>query len=246
MSNEQKSKQSLMNLGRLIESREQIPDTEFPIGEQELCERYEALYTGAINDVLREYMVMDQALPPEIGSLKENMKVAGIAFTIKSQPTTQISGEMETRARMLDEIGSGTVVVWDASGDRRAALWGEVMTATCKRKGVRGAVVDGGTRDTRQVLAQEFPVFYRYRTSNGSLGRCLITDYQVPIRIGDATIRPGDIVFGDIDGVLVVPREIAYEVLVRAEEIKGNEKDIRDWVDSGMSVQNIIKKGGYF
>ena len=120
------------------------------------------------------------------------------------------------------------------------------MTATAKGKKVKAACIDGGIRDTHQILEADFPVFYEYRISNGSLGRCLITHYQIPIKIGDVTIKPGDVVLGDIDGVLVVPREIAYDVLMRAEEIKENEKKIFSWVHAGDSIKSITEKGGYF
>ena len=120
------------------------------------------------------------------------------------------------------------------------------MTMTAKGKKVKAACIDGGIRDTHQILAAELPVFYEYRISNGSLGRCLITHYQIPIVIGNVTIRPGDIVLGDIDGVLVVPRDIAYEVLLRAEEIRENEKKIFSWVQNGDTVKEIKDKGGYF
>ena len=124
--------------------------------------------------------------------------------------------------------------------------WGGVMTATAISKGIRGAVIAGGIRDTKQILEQKFPLFYKYRTSNGSLGRCMITHYQVPVRIGKVTVRPGDIIFGDIDGVLCIPREIAYDVLLRAEGIERNEVDIFSWVRQGDSIAEIIGKGGYF
>jgi regulator of RNase E activity RraA len=120
------------------------------------------------------------------------------------------------------------------------------MTATAKGKKLKAACIDGGIRDTHQILEADFPVFYEYRISNGSLGRCLITHYQIPIKIGDTTIKPGDIVLGDIDGVLVVPRDIAYDVLVRAEEIKENEKKIFGWVAEGKTVHEITEQGGYF
>ncbi|MFN2396901.1 MAG: RraA family protein, partial [Bacteroidales bacterium] len=79
------------------------------------------------------------------------------------------------------------------------------MTATAKRKKIKAACLDGGIRDTHQILEADFPVFYKYRSSNGSLGRCLITHYQIPVEIGSVIIKPGDIVLGDVDGVLVVP-----------------------------------------
>ncbi len=237
---------ALMNLDKLIAMRDTVSEKELPIPTKELCDRYEALYTGAINDVLREFTLVDQALPSEIMPLRDEMKTCGIAFTIKSSKDPTIGGEMNKRAEMLDAMPQDCICIWDTGGENEAAHWGEVMTAASKARGARGAVVDGGLRDTVQVLEQNFPVFYKYRTSNGSLSRCKITAYQVPIRIGKAIIKPGDILFGDIDGVVVVPRDIAYEVLVRAEEIRKNEKEIRQWVQSGTSAVEVVKKGGYF
>ncbi len=153
---------------------------------------------------------------------------------------------MEFRVQMLDVLGEDAFVMWDTTQDEKATLWGGVMTATAKGKKVKAACIDGGIRDTHQILEAEFPVFYKYRISNGSLGRCLITHYQIPIQIGSTIIKPDDIILGDIDGVLVVPRDIAYKVLIRAEEIKENEKKIFGWVKEGQSVHEITEKGGYF
>ncbi len=235
-----------MNLDELIESRERIPTNEFSIPQQELLARFEELYTGAVNDVLREFCRLDLALPGHILPLREYRTVAGIAFTVKSAPNVMIRGEMEYRTQMLDELHEDAFVVWDTSLDEKATLWGGVMTATAKKLGVKAACIDGGIRDTFQILEAEMPVFYKYRISNGSLGRCLITHYQVPVKIGDTVVRPGDVVLGDIDGVLCVPREIACEVLLRAEEIKRNEKQIFGWVGEGQSIRQITEKGGYF
>ncbi|MEI8247698.1 MAG: RraA family protein [Lentisphaerota bacterium] len=247
MSKERLQKEAaLMKLDDLIRTRERIPDNELAIPVKELCERYERLYTGAINDVLRERCLLDQNLPSSIMPLRDEMTVCGVAFTVKSSPNVMIQGEMTFRTKMLDEMIPEGLVVWDTSGDTEASLWGGVMTATAIQKGLRGAVIDGGIRDTKQILEQKFPVFYKYKTSNGSLGRCLITHYQVPIKIGKVTVRPGDIIFGDIDGVLCIPREIAVDVLLRAEEIECNEVEIFKWVRSGETIQQITEKGGYF
>ena len=236
----------LMELDNLIKTREYVPDNELPIPVKELCERYEALYTGAINDVMREMCLLDQNLPSDIMPLRDEMTVCGEAFTVKSAPNVMIQGEMTFRAKMLDEMKPEGIVVWDTSNDTEGSLWGGVMTATAIAKKLRGAVIVGGIRDTKQILEQKFPVFYKYRTSNGSLGRCLISHYQVPVKIGKVTVRPGDIIFGDIDGVLCIPREIAYKVLLRAEEIENNENEIFKWVRNGDSIQEIVDKGGYF
>ncbi|MEA4937056.1 MAG: RraA family protein [Paludibacter sp.] len=247
MSTDQYKKEvGMMNLEDLIEFRETIPNVTFPIPEKELLARFEKLYTGAVNDVMREFCLLDQALPGRILPLREYQTVAGFAFTVKSSPNVKITGEMEFRTQMLDELTEDHFVIWDTSRDNKATLWGGVMTATAKGKKVKAACIDGGIRDTHQILEADFPVFYEYRISNGSLARCLITHYQIPIKIGDVTIRPGDIVLGDVDGVLVVPREKAYDVLIRAEEIKRNEKIIFGWVHEGQTIHEIANKGGYF
>lgn len=241
-----KKEVGMMNLEKLIEAREAISSKPFPISTKELLSRFEQLYTGAVNDVMREFCLLDQALPGHILPLREYRTVAGFAFTVKSAPNCKITGEMEFRTQMLDELGEDHFVLWDTSRDEKATLWGGVMTATAKGKKVKAACIDGGIRDTHQILEADFPIFYKYRISNGSLGRCLITHYQIPIKIGDTDIKPGDVVLGDIDGVLVVPRAIAYDVLLRAEEIKANEKKIFGWVAEGQSIHQITEKGGYF
>ncbi len=241
-----KKEVGMMNLERLIEEREGISNTSFPISDKEILSRYEQLYTGAVNDVLREFCLLEQALPSRIIPLREYRTIAGFAFTVKSAPNVKIQGEMEFRTQMLDEMKEDDFVVWDTSRDDKATLWGGVMTATAKGKKMKAACIDGGIRDTHQILSADFPLFYEYRISNGSLGRCLITHYQIPIKIGDVTIKPGDVVMGDIDGVLIIPRNIAYEVLIRAEEIKENEKKIFSWVKEGQTIQEITQKGGYF
>lgn len=235
-----------MHLDKLIEERERVSEKTFPIPDKELLQRFEQLYTGAINDVLREFCLLNQALPGRIKPLREYQSIAGFAFTVKSAPNVKITGEMDVRVQMLDRMKEDDFVIWDTSRDHDATLWGGVMTATAKGKGLKAACIDGGIRDTHQILNASFPVFYEYRISNGSLGRCLITHYQIPIRIGNVIIKPGDVAVGDVDGVVIVPRDIAYDVLVRAEEIKNNEKKIFSWVEKGDSAQAIKERGGYF
>ena len=244
--NQYKKEIGMMELEKLIETREGISINEFPIPDKELLLRFEKLYTGAINDAMREACLLEQALPGRIKPLREYQTIAGFAFTAKSAPNVKITGEMEFRTEMLDELAEDHFVIWDTSRDDKATLWGGVMTATAKRKKVKAACIDGGIRDTHQILKAEFPVFYEYRISNGSLGRCLITHYQIPIKIGDVDIKPGDVIIGDIDGVVVIPRNIAYDILLRAEQFLVNENEIFNWVHQGDTVHDITQKGGYF
>ena len=241
-----KKEVGMMNLEKLIEARESVPEVTFPIPEKELLERYETLYAGAISDVLREFCLLHQSLPPYLKPLREDATVAGFAFTVKSSPSSLVRGEMKLRTKMLEAMHEDAFVVYDTSGDQEATMWGGVMTATAVSKKVKAACIDGCIRDTHQINDKQFPVYYKYRSPNGSLGRCLITHYQIPIRIGSVDIRPGDVLIGDIDGVVCVPRSVAYDVLVRAEEIRSNEKKIFGWVAEGQSAQEITDKGGYF
>ncbi|MEX2382962.1 MAG: RraA family protein [Opitutales bacterium] len=136
----------------------------------------------------------DQALPGHLRPLREERTVAGIAFTVKSAPNVKITGEMTFRMQMISELPADTMVMWDTSKDEKSTLWGGMMTATAVGLGVKAAVIDGGIRDTHQILEKDFPVYYKHRSPNGSLGRCLITRYQIPIKIGDVVIKPGDVV----------------------------------------------------
>jgi regulator of RNase E activity RraA len=239
-------KSDAMDLDRLKAARSPRPLEAFPIPLDELCARFEALSTPIVNDALREMEHLYQTLPHTIMPLREEMQVAGEAFTIKGTKSLVIKDEMKERAEMLESIPAGSVVVWDTSQDDESAQWGEVMTMAARKRGCRGAVIDGGVRDTHRVLEQAFPIFVKYRSSNGMLGRFRITGWQVPIKIGDVFIYPGDIVFGDIDGVIVVPRHLAYDVLIRGEEIAGSESEIKRWIQDGLSAGEVVDRGGYF
>lgn len=218
----------------------------FPIPVSEMRERYLRLYTGAINDVLRfNYQVHATSLPSAFSPLRENMKLVGLAFTIKGGPDITTEGEMETRAEMLEALHEDSVVVWDCTGDTTTSQWGEVMTMAAIRAGCRGAVVNG-IRDTDAILAQKFPVFHQYKSNTGMLGRFRMYHYQKAVLMGEVVIKPGDWIFGDIDGVIAIPQGIAYEVLVEAEKIVCRESEIKKMVESGMTPTDVVKNGGYF
>jgi regulator of RNase E activity RraA len=235
-----------MDTSKLQQMRDSVELIELSIPEAELCARFEKLYTGAVNDVLRELCLPNQGLPPQIMPLRDEMTVCGPAFTVKAVKDPTMSGELELRVTMLDELKPGQVVVWNANGEDHASHWGGVMTRASLKRGVRGAIIDGGIRDTKDILDQKFPIWYRYRTSNGALSHTKIVGYQVPIFVGDVIIKPGDIILADIDGGLVIPRKIAVQVLERAEQIEHNEGEIKEWVDAGLSAEEIHDRGGYF
>ena len=171
--------------------------------------------------------------------------MAGLAFTVKGGPYITTDGEFEMRAQMLEDLHMDSVVVWDSTGDTVTSQWGEVMTMAAMRVGCRGAVVNG-IRDTQAILDQGFPVFHKYKANTGMLGRFRMYHYQKPVLMGEVTVKPGDWIFGDIDGVISIPQQIAYDVLIAAEKILHKEDEIREMVESGMKPTDVVKNGGYF
>lgn len=236
----------MMKLEDLEKDRELNPESPLPVPEQEICDRYEKIFTAAVNDALRERKLLNQTLPNGIMPLRDHMKAAGFAFTIKGAKNLTLKNEMAERAKMLDAIQENSFVVWDTSLDRDSAHWGECMTMAAQRKHCRGAAVDGGVRDTDRVLELGFPLWIRYRSSNGMLGRFRISAWQTPILMGDVIVNPGDLIFADIDGALCVPRAVCVPVLERAEEIANGESELKKWINQGMSAVEIVKRGGYF
>jgi 4-hydroxy-4-methyl-2-oxoglutarate aldolase len=236
----------MMKLEDLEKDREFNPQSELALPQAEICDRYEAIFTAAVNDALRENKLLNQTLPNGIIPLRDEMKAAGFAFTIKGAKNLTLKNEMAERARMLDEITENSFIVWDTSGDDVSAHWGECMTMAALRKNCRGAAVDGGVRDTDRVLGLGFPLWIKYRSSNGMLGRFRISSWQSTILMGDVIVRPGDLIFADIDGALCVPRERTVDILIRAEEIANGESELKEWINSGMSAVEIVRKGGYF
>lgn len=222
------------------------PTGTLPTTKREFRERYERLFSGAINDVLRDLGYLRQTLPHTIRPLRDDMKLAGFAFTIAGAPKPDRQNDMELRAALISDITEDTVCVWETDGDNESAQWGEVMNLAATRQGSRGVVIDGGVRDTDKVLAQGARVFCRYRTSSGMQGRFRINAWQKPITVGGVVIRPDDLVFGDIDGVIVVPHELIGEVLLAAEQVKRNEVEIKHMIVDGASPQDVVARGGYF
>jgi len=224
----------------------QAAKSPFPIPVSEMRERYLKLYTGAVNDILRfNYKMHATSLPAHFAPLREEMKLAGLAFTIKGGPDITTEGEFEMRAEMLEALYEDSVVVWDCTGDTVTSHWGEVMTMASMKLGCRGAIVNG-IRGTMAILDLGFSVFHQYKSNTGMLGRFRMYHYMKPVLMGEVIVNPGDWVFGDIDGVISIPQNIAYDVLVAAEKLLFKEEEIRIMVESGMKPTDVVKNGGYF
>lgn len=204
----------------------------------------EKLYTPVVGDILDELGRTHQFLPQKIRPLKDDMIVIGRAMPVLMidvfGPQKKPFGLL---TEALDQIEENEIYI-ATGGTQRCAYWGELLTATARtRKGV-GAVVDGWHRDTPQVLAQNWPVFSHGCYAQDSSVRTQVVDFRCNIEIGEILVRPGDIVFGDIDGVLIVPQELATEVFERALEKAAGEKVVRKAIEEGMSATAAFAKFG--
>lgn len=217
------------------------------IDAAELCDRYEALYPGAVTDTMDDYGYGRQTLPSAINPLTMDTQMAGIAFPVLGRPDPDADFDANIR-RFLEMLGAApehSVVAYETH-DEEAAHLGELSTTALEAGGCRGAVIDGGIRDVRFILDQGFPVFSRYRTPKDAPPRWRLDDWDVPIQIGDVEIRPGDVLVGDVDGVACVPRDIAEDVLEAAEAMVDTEDEVRELVRDGVKPLEAYERLGRF
>jgi regulator of RNase E activity RraA len=211
----------------------------------DICKRYLQLYTGAIADILDRNGYRHQVLPNYLTAHTVANRLAGPAFTGQGYPCAETTDDdTQTRLVMLDSITPGTISVWACGGSTECAHWGEIMSTAARERGCAGAVIDGGVRDLDFINAMGYPVFARFRSSASSVGRWNIREYQIPIKIGNTVIRPGDFVFGDIDGVVIVPRDIVTDVLNSAEDVFRREGAMREELRRGVSIREAYEKYG--
>lgn len=207
----------------------------------ELCRRYRALYVPAIADVLDDFGLWHQVMT-DVLPLTLDMTVAGVAFTAIGRPERSVDRSIRLGARMIDELSAGEVAVFDCADDRTVGHWGELLTNGAVARGAVGAVIDGGIRDTRAIMELGFPVFHKFRAARDAKGRWNVVDMQQPIVCGGVPVHPGDIIVGDADGVIVVPKDMAEEVLVEAEKTVSIETEIRDRVRAGERVGTLYQQ----
>lgn len=211
------------------------------------------LFTAVVGDVLDKLGRLHQFLPPSLRPLRADMVVAGRAMPVlegdcfmESNPAG--NGPLSAKPfglmlRALDDLKPGEVYL--ATGaSHRYALWGELMSTRAMKLGAVGAVVDGYSRDTNGVLALGFPTFSLgpYAQDQGPRGK--VVDFRVPVECGGVLVRPGDIVFGDIDGVVVVPREIEEEAIAGALEKARGEKKVAQAIREGMGAEEAFETFG--
>jgi regulator of RNase E activity RraA len=204
----------------------------------------ETLYTPVVGDVLDAAGYWRQFLPPAVRPLREEMKVVGRAMPvlIADVPGPQ-PNPFGRLTEALDQIQPGEVYL-ATGGSRNCAAWGEILTATARVRGGAGAVIDGYHRDTRRVLEQSWPVFSRGAWAQDAGVRSSVIDYRCAIGIEGVEVQPGDLIFGDMDGVVVVPRRAEAEIVTRALEKARGEKVVRREIEAGASSTETFRKYG--
>ncbi len=214
-----------------------------------LPRRFARIYTAAITDVMDEMGLRRQTLPSAIQPLAGGMRAAGYAFTARGRPHRGSPRERDqTLKRFLAMLGAAPTdsVLVLAAHDNVAAHFGELSAEWFRARKVRGAVIDGATRDTASIVRMGFPTFVRYRTPQDSVPRWRVADWGQPVTIGGVRVSLGDLVVGDLDGVVVIPRRVAHEVLGRCEKLVGTENRVRAAVRRGMTPLAAYQKFGSF
>jgi regulator of RNase E activity RraA len=208
----------------------------------ELCERYKRLYVPLVCDVLDTLGYWYQVMPHEIMPLAVDMQVAGVAFTINGYDEHSTDKSIRKGAAAIDYLTPNSVAVMQTNGNHNTGHWGELLTTGALRQGCNDPVIDGGIRDTTRILKLGFPVFSRFRCAGDARGRWNVVEWQTEINCGGVRVRPGDFIFGDADGVIVVPKEITVEVLVKSEENNAQEDRIREQIRQGASLGELYQK----
>ena len=211
------------------------------------------LYTAVVGDIMDKSGLIHQFLPPELKPLRDDMIVFGKAMpvlerdwdandpSLKDDPLHDKSFGLMLEA--LDDLKPAEVYLCTGSSPTYA-LWGELMSARAAKLGSTGAVVNGYSRDTRAILTMNFPVFSYGRFAQDQAPRGKVVDFRIPVKIGEVEISPGDYVFGDIDGVCIIPAGQSTDIFTLALEKARGEKRVLQEIKNGMGAKAAFEKYG--
>ena len=203
-------------------------------------ERASKLDTTSLSDALDRLGIAGQCL--NIKPLDHTFRLTGRAFTILYGPAGKPAG---TVGDYIDDVQPGSVVVLDNGGRENATVWGDILTWVAHKRGIAGTVIDGACRDTHLCRELKYPIYSRSYSMRTGKDRVQVEAANVVVNIGDARVAPGDLLRGDADGVLVIPREHEDAVLTAAEEIDAIEQRIRALVNEGKTLTEARKQLGY-
>ena len=203
-------------------------------------ERASKLDTTSLSDALDRLGIAGQCL--NIKPLDHRFRLTGRAFTILYGPAGIPPG---TVGDYIDDVPPGSVVVLDNGGRENATVWGDILTWVAHKRGVAGTVIDGACRDTHLSRELGYPIYSRSYSMRTGKDRVQVEAMNGPVNIGDARVEPGDLLRGDADGVLVIPRAHEDAVLAAAEQIDAVEQKIRAAVNDGLTLAEARRQLGY-
>lgn len=207
----------------------------------------EKLYVAVVSDVLDSLGHFNQAMSAGIRPLDDSLVLAGYARTGLYQDIYHIAkGEnpYELEIALIDDLAADDVAVFACGASGRIAPWGELLSTASRARGAAGCVTDGLTRDIRAIREMKFPVFHGGIGPLDSKGRGKASQIDVPVVCAGVRIEPGDIVFGDADGVVVIPAAIEDQVLAGAfEKVSGEDKTRQD-LARGVKLREVFERYG--
>jgi 4-hydroxy-4-methyl-2-oxoglutarate aldolase len=213
----------------------------------DLAQRLEACYSGAVYDVLRAMGHPNQVLPPTLRPLDATRRLAGRVYTVSghSDDTLDAHQTLLQWTGLLSKAPADSVVICQPN-DSTLAHMGELSAETMTLRGVRGYIVDGGCRDSELILGIGFRVWCRYFTPRDVVGRWVADGFGEPIRIGEVTIHSGDYVLADRDGIVIIPADLAHEVTAQTEAVMQTENLVRKAILEGIDPQQAYLQYGKF
>lgn len=203
-------------------------------------QRAARLDTTSLSDAMDRLGIAGQCLG--IKPLDHRFRLAGRAYTILYGPAGKPPG---TVGDYIDDVPPGSVVVLDNGGRENATVWGDILTWVAHSRGIAGTVIDGACRDVALSHELAYPIYSRSYSMRTGKDRVQVEGTNVPVNIGDARVHPGDLLRGDADGVVVIPRAHEDQVLQIAEEIDAVEDRIRRAVREGKSLAEARTQFGY-
>lgn len=214
--------------------------------ELELFERIEQeLYVPVISDSLDSLGYRNCAMSPRVRPLRENFVVAGRARTALWMYVYAPDPEpYVVEIEFMDKLKPGDVVVTNSDLPLKNAPWGELMSTAAKMRGARGAIIDSCVRDVKKIFAIDFPVFASGISPLDSSGRGKVVSYDVPVECGDVHVEPGDLVDGDYDGVVVIPKKVEKQALDLAFSKVAKENQTRKELMDGKTLREVYDKYG--
>lgn len=207
--------------------------------------KLERCYSAVIMDVMDRMNFRVQCMDPAIRPLVPTMRTWGEAVTMYFEEVTAVPERpFQLEMEVLDDIRKGQVIVCQCNAASLSAVWGGLLSNAAVGRKAAGVITDGGIRDYNEIVGLDFPTFCTGLTPYDSLGRMDGKEHDTSIVCGGICVNPGDLVFGDIDGVVVVPQEIFEEVIEKAWDKVQGENTVREELRAGASLVKTFEKYG--